>query len=412
MRRFICLFLTLLLVFSAFSGAALASGVVDNRRKPDVPQFSPEDFTVEGYLYEGYSSTYYYVAVTNNSQYTVELDFEGTAKDAQLNSIGADSGSIDVLGPGETAMDYLWFSNVTGVSDVDLKLEVSLDPYYLPVLGDIELSQVLNNSNVTVIATNNGSYAARSMCAYAIFFDESGNVIDVDESYITDINSELKPGQTLATQLDFEGEYYESVKVFLDSYGMDKGAKAPEGLTAESLSIAEFPYVSGDSTTWYLAVTNNSDQAIAIRFNGIAYDASDIPIGADFADVEVVGPGQTTFCDFHLYNVKNVARMEYTPSFSADPYYEDVLANLSYECSTNEKNVIVTVTNNGSVPAEYVHGLALFLDDSGKVVYAGTAYFTDDDGEIKPGANITEQINTYKYYSRVGLFFTGRYRAG
>lgn len=69
----------------------------------------------------------------------------------------------------------------------------------------------------------------------------------------------------------------------------------------------------------------------------------------------------------------------------------------------------VTVTNNGTYPAQFVEAYALFFDSNSNVVYSNSGYVTDNDSEIKPGATLSEQIDAYKSFDSVKVYFTGRY---
>ena len=64
------------------------------------------------------------------------------------------------------------------------------------------MEQTINDQNLTVIATNDGSYSAQFVEAYALFFDADNKVVSYDSTYVTDGDSEIKPGATLSVQLD------------------------------------------------------------------------------------------------------------------------------------------------------------------------------------------------------------------
>ena len=85
-----------------------------------------------------------------------------------------------------------------------------------------------------------------------------------------------------------------------------------------------------------------------------------------------------------------------------------MIGDLNVEYTTNEKNAIVTITNKGSKPAEFVEAYALFFDADGNVMRSDTTYFSDDDFELKPGASITKQMNAYGTFSSVKIYVSGR----
>lgn len=205
--------------------ASDTSAVVDNRTteesstdessQPVVTAVSDEDFAKEAYMYETRSgSTIYFLVVTNNSNATVAIGANGIAKDASGNMIGADDLEIDVLGPGEQSIDYFYFDHVSGVASVDYDINYSTSSYYEPVLSDLDLQYTINNQNVVVSVTNNGDKTAKYVKAYALFFDASGNLVDGDYGYVTDNDSEIKPGKTIVEQID-TNTGFDTVKVFL-----------------------------------------------------------------------------------------------------------------------------------------------------------------------------------------------------
>lgn len=50
----------------------------------------------------------------------------------------------------------------------------------------------------------------------------------------------------------------------------------------------------------------------------------------------------------------------------------------------------------------------MFFDAENNITDVSSAYVTDDDGEIKPGATLSEQCNTYDPFDHVEIYFTGR----
>lgn len=201
------------------------SGVIDNRTteedatedqaQQENASFSDDDFTKEAYMYENrYGDTFYFLAITNNSNASVEIGANGIAKDATGNMIGADDFEIDVLGPGEQSIGYFVFDDVSGVASVDYDINYAASSYYDPVIADLELQYTINNQNVVVSVTNNGDKKAEYVKAYALFFDANGGVVDYDSGYVVDNDNELKPGKTLVEQLDTR-DGFDNVKVFL-----------------------------------------------------------------------------------------------------------------------------------------------------------------------------------------------------
>lgn len=163
---------------------------------------------VKEYLYENtIGDTLDFLIVTNNSNTNVAISGNAIAKDSSGNSIGAADMSIDVLGVGETSIGVFYFDSVSGIDKVDYTLDYDENPYYKPVVNDLSVEQTFNDENVTVSVTNNSTNPALFVSAYAIFFDSSNNVVNYNSTYITDSDSEIKPGKTISGQLDCYGKY-------------------------------------------------------------------------------------------------------------------------------------------------------------------------------------------------------------
>lgn len=111
---------------------------------------------------------------------------------------------------------------------------------------------------------------------------------------------------------------------------------------------------------------------------------------------------------FYFSDVKGVASVEYEIGYDTDPYYSPVLGNLSVEQTNNANNVIIAVTNNGNIPAQFVEAYALFFDANNNVVGTTSNYVVDDDSEIKPEKMLVEQLDAYCSFDHCEVYFTGR----
>lgn len=189
--------------------------------------------------------------------------------------------------------------------------------------------------------------------------------------------------------------------------------KEPEPVKKE-LSDEDFSYKgylytdSLGKSRYYIIATNNSDQTASVSISGIAKDGSGNSIGADDAEIDVIGPGETSIAMLYFMSAEGVASVDYTTTFDTSPWYKPVVGALSTSQTVNNKNVIVEVTNNGDIPAEFVEGYALFFDADGNVVRGDSTYFTDNDSEIKPGASITKELSSFHEFDHVEVYFTGR----
>ena len=396
--------------------AGNGSTVVDNRQKDNtssaaasVATAEDSDFEKTGYLYENSigDSLYFYI-VKNNSQATVAVNGNATAFDSDGNAVGASQREIDVLGPGETSLMTFYFDSVTGIDKVDCALIYDTETYYKPVLGNIRMEQTINDQNLTVIATNDGNINAQFVEAYALFFDADNKLVSYDSTYVTDGDSEIKPGGTISVQLDtYKG--FDHVECYLTGRSDGQASTASSGVSDSDFAVKEYLYENsiGDSM-YFLAITNNSDKTVGINGNMTAYDAGGNVIGADSGSIDVLGPGEQSIMSFYFDSVKGIDNVQYTLGYDTEPYYKSGLEGLEVVQNINAKNVVVTVTNNGTEASQFVEAYALFLDSAGKVVRYDSTYIVDGDSEIKPGATLSKQLDTYEAFDTVEVYLTGR----
>lgn len=413
-RQIISLTLSLAL-FSAgcMPGIASAGTIVmnDNRGavETEAEPVTDDQFDFNEYKYEdGIGDTIYFLVVKNNSDSTVSFESNGTAKDSNGNVLGSAECSIDVLGPDEQSIAYFYFDGVTGIDSVDYTKTFDTDSYYKPVISNLDVEGNLNEQNATLTVTNKGSYAAQFVEAYALFFDADNNLIRYSSNYITDGDSEIKPGATLSAQLD-SYDSYDHVEVYLTGRSDgSEGSSSSSSVSDDDFEKKEYLYSDSFSTMDYLVITNNSESTVGISGNATALDSSGNVIGAADCSIDVLAPGEQSIFYFYFGNVQNVDHVEYQLSYSEDLYYKPVISNLDVQATINDSNVVVTATNKGDYAAQFVQAYVLFFDASGNIVYTNSGYITDDDSEIKPGATLSEQIDTYESFDHVEVYLTGR----
>lgn len=174
------------------------------------------------------------------------------------------------------------------------------------------------------------------------------------------------------------------------------------------LTVSDYIYVSlGGSTQHFFEITNNSPHTIRLSINETAKDSSGNVIGAGSASQEDIVPGCTVFVNNYFSDVAGIQSFDTTFQTKAETLYLPVLQNLSCETSNLGDKVIVTVTNHGDIPAEFVEATALFFKN-GKVVYQSRTYLVDDDSELKPGSTMSKQMNSYEAYDSVKVHLTAR----
>ena len=393
------------------STEAPAPTVVDNRDKKDATPEAPAsdvDFDVKGHLFENsIGDTLYFCIVTNTSSETVRVNGNAVALDASGATLGADEGEIDVLAPGETSIMQLYFDGVTGVHDVELSLSHERTSYH-PVIANLDVSQSINDRNLTVQVTNTGTESAQFVEAYALFFDGAGNVCDYDSTYVTDGDSEIKPQASVSAQLDTYNDF-DHVECYLTGRSDGSTAKVQDSVGDDDFDTQGYVYESDyGGTRSFLVVTSKAKVPVGIDINATAYDAGGNVVGAASSSIDAIGPGEQSIASFYYGEAAGIARVDYALQYDDTPSFESVLGDLQVQQSVNDRNVVVTVANTGTKPAEFVEAYALFFDGAGNVCDYDSTYVTDGDSEIKPGATLSAQLDTYEDYATVACYLTGR----
>jgi archaellum component FlaF (FlaF/FlaG flagellin family) len=75
----------------------------------------------------------------------------------------------------------------------------------------------VNQSNIIVKVTNNGTEAVKYPEVYVLFFDADGNFINQGTTYAADDEGELKPGASKDVQL-YTPSGYASHQIYLRGY--------------------------------------------------------------------------------------------------------------------------------------------------------------------------------------------------
>lgn len=189
-----------------------------------------------------------------------------------------------------------------------------------------------------------------------------------------------------------------------------KDKKGKVKVTDKDFSVKEYHYVNIlKNTEYFLVVTNNSAPSVGIDINMTAYDKDNNVIGAGNGSITVLGKGETSIAPIYFNNVDNIDHVSYNMTYDTSPFYSPVLSDLKIVENVNPKNVVVTITNNGSKAAKFVEVQALFFDSKGNLVNNDSTFITDNDFEIKPGATISEQLDFYgKSFAKVECYYTGR----
>lgn len=214
-------------------------------------------------------------------------------------------------------------------------------------------------------------------------------------------------GYMLANTRTPDGKQVGADGALVQSQSMSNISYSSDSIT-DLLTVSDYVYVSlGGSTQHFFEITNNSPHTIHLTINETAKDSTGNVIGAGSASQEDIVPGCTVFVSIYFSEVAGISSFDTTFQVKAETSWIPVLQNLSCETSNLGDKIVITVTNNGDIPAEFVKATALFFQN-GKVVSQNTAYCVDSDHELKPGSTISKQINSYEKYDSVKVHLTAR----
>ena len=161
-----------------------------------------------------------------------------------------------------------------------------------------------------------------------------------------------------------------------------------KGLAPDKVGI---PFFDDYSKNVYLLITNDSGKDCNLDINVDFFkDGKNVGTTSNYIDAVAKG---TTVCgdfscdeDFNSYEYKVVAS-------DLSSYEVPVDQDLALEVSQLTNKVIVSLTNNGKTPANYVW-YDVFFYKNGKLVDHNYNYCYDDDSEIKPGATERSECST------------------
>lgn len=174
-----------------------------------------------------------------------------------------------------------------------------------------------------------------------------------------------------------------------------------------ALNIADYKFENYGTTYHVFEITNNSPYTLELNINETAKDAYGNIIGAHSTSEEAIPSGCTVFVSNLFIDVKNVGWFDTTIQVKQDTWFTPVIQNIVVDTTKTKEAVIVSATNTGTMPAEFVEATALFFKGD-KLVYSSSTYLTDGDYELKPGATLSEQIRSYKDFDSVKVHITGR----
>ena len=154
---------------------------------------------VTKYFYSTKYWHYAFLVIKNDS----EFDNDG-------NLVGASSRSQEAVEAGMETI--LWTMPDEAFTDIEYTLEATEESIYECVISDLSYETTSAKKKEIVSVTNNGTEAAEFVEGYALFF-EGDTLVDFDDAYFTDDDSEIKPGKTITKELECS-KNYDSVKIY------------------------------------------------------------------------------------------------------------------------------------------------------------------------------------------------------
>lgn len=158
--------------------------------------------------------TLYFLVIKNNSDETVEINVNAIAKDKEGKTIGATDSTENAVASGSEVCLCNYFDGVKDADEFEYTMTVKKETFFKPVMQDIDIEESKTDEKVILTCTNNGDDAAQFVEAYALFFND-GELVNYDSTYITDDDSEIKPGSTISSELNCYGGY-DDVKLYVN----------------------------------------------------------------------------------------------------------------------------------------------------------------------------------------------------
>ena len=158
--------------------------------------------------------TRHFIVIKNNSSETVEVSTSSLAYAEDGNMVGAGNASFDALGAGCTSVLYEAIETDVKIDHYDTKLTSSKSAYYESVIQDLSFVQNDIENGAIFQVTNNGEDAAEFVKGYALFFKD-GELVDYEDTYFTDDDSEIKPKDTISKQMTVYDEF-DTIEFYLD----------------------------------------------------------------------------------------------------------------------------------------------------------------------------------------------------
>lgn len=151
---------------------------------------------IKEYYYSTKWDNYYIFLLKNTSGYNAEISVNIYFYDADDNMVGVANASERACENNQVT--YWSFSNDDMAFDhVSIDITMTEETYYKDGgQSCIELTSNIVGKKAIIAAKNNGKETVQFLEYNVLFLDENGQVVATDWGYLTDDDSELKPGST------------------------------------------------------------------------------------------------------------------------------------------------------------------------------------------------------------------------
>lgn len=174
------------------------------------PEVTPYE-VVNEYQWNTDWYNYWGIVIKNTSGNTCGFSAQIILYDADNNIIGVKNGSIDVLADGYEG--YIGISNTDAFDHVAYNISETSTRYY-EVQSFVDVQASKSGKKAIIIATNNGSVAAEFV-EYHVLFLNKGEVVGSGWGYLTDDDSEIKPGK-MEMREETCFEEFDQVEIYFD----------------------------------------------------------------------------------------------------------------------------------------------------------------------------------------------------
>lgn len=221
--------------------------------------------------------------------------------------------------------------------------------------------------------------------------------LDLESATVDELNAAVATLQERIAEIE-KGETF-----FFDTSSSDGSYE--DGLDDFGEFVAK-SYVWERNDRGYAAIIleNTTQDDLLAEISVIFRSKDGSMVGVKNAEVDAIDGGEKSIAV--VYNDTPFDHIDYEITAKNVKYYVGILDDLNAETVQNDKKVIVSVKNDGSIPAKYVKAYVLFIN-KGEVVDYDYTYVTDSDNEIKPGKTAMKEVSTRDKFDSFEVYFEG-----